>query len=181
MPTSSILLPNPGASIGLQPFSANPTTKQIANVTNVNFGASVVVAGGVPFTIERTLTNAELAALSVTPITLLPAPGAGLRWVPLSMSASAIKTVASGGPSPSFRLRWAGNTTDLVTAFVLDLANAPRSFAAFTTRTSPTFASDTAANISNLALQLSASTGIGTSNALVTFWVNVVLQPAGGY
>lgn len=189
MAISNLNLPQPpNTPIGLSPFSPAPTTAAAVqavsglSATNIaNLGSSFVVAGAVPFTIVRFITNAEFAALNATPIVLLPVAGVGFRWVPWLAQISVVKTVASGGPAPTLRIRYSGTTVDLVTAFATDVANSPRSWFNSSSYANPPINSTTIASLDNLALSVDASSGIGASNATVNLLVTVSKVPVVGY
>lgn len=89
----------------------------------VNRGAASIAAGlapspttlaGVFVSKSMTLTRAQFAALFATPLTFVPAPAANQILLPVWGYFCKRQTVASGGPSPTFRFRWAGDTTDLL-------------------------------------------------------------------
>lgn len=186
MTIGNIEFGNAGAPLGYSPFSALPTPTQIAtqagNTQALTLAAGVVIVpGGVPFTVQRDVTNAALGTASVTPLNMLPAPGLLFAWQILYAWAEMVKTVASGGPAPTWRVRYTGTSPDLVTAFTADLQNAPRSFFSPSICAAPGINTATVAALANLGVDMDLSSGIGASNAVARIGICAFKRAVSGY
>jgi len=104
---------------GWSPNALKPTDAAIVQT---------VLNGGGLFSASLQISNAQLNALSVTPLTIV-AGQPNIALYPVQWSVKVLKTVASGGPSTAIRLRWLGVATDLCAALSTDLANARSFFA----------------------------------------------------
>jgi hypothetical protein len=187
MTVGNVAIPSLGDDFGFSPFSALMTPGQVAvqagGLQGLTFNTGVlVVPAGVPFTVQKDFTNAQLAALSGTPFNMLPAPGTTFAWQVLYAWAELVKTVASGGPAPTFRIRYTGTTPDLVAAFTADVQNAPRSFFSPSLSAAPGINSTTVAALANLGVDVDLSAGgIGASNATARVGICAFKRSVAGY
>lgn len=119
-----------------------------------------------------TISTVQLGTLNSVPLTIVAAPGAGIAIVPLHAAITVVKTVASGGPSPSISTRIEGIAQDNITAMVLDLANAPRTLFNSAVNPNSSMTSATFANMTNKALTVrTTSDSIGSTDAVIQFSV----------
>lgn len=107
-----------------------------------------------------TLTHAQVGGLGTTPVALVAAPGAGLVVVPVSVALSTDFT-AGVYNDPTLRVRYAGDTTDLVTAFAGVLNNATKR----TLVRNPLDVAIGTSVVANAALQLSTDVAVTGGNA----------------
>lgn len=125
-PSGSQALPNGQILLGQALGTALAVT--LSGDISVASNGAVSLRPGLYQEVTGTLTQAQLISMFTTPITLVPAPGAGLLIVPIEFSLQHVYSTAAYTGGGVISLKWHGSTTMVAAAATIVTGSSTASY-----------------------------------------------------